>query len=346
MQAKPDRFWILLLLTLALAVGLVAQGVDPGTANLTHSWLFEDDTANDDVGGAHGTLVGGATVTEGLLWLSDQGQWMEMPGEVIALNTYSEITLECWYTPFEGANTEYTMLAYFGDSVDGFGADGYFITSARGNDVSRAAISCGVYANPWEGESGVDGIEYDDGVLHHMVSTLTDEEITLYQDGELMGTALLSVNNSIGALSTNYAYLGRGGYTVDPNWIGDIHEFSIYNRALSEDEILFLFLKGPGTSAVEEKENAGIPSEYGLLQNYPNPFNPVTTIPYLLSGESSVRIAVYDVLGREVATLVDGVMPAGRHTVQFDARNLDSGMYICRMDVGGKSESRRMLLLK
>ncbi len=67
--------------------GRLAQGIDPGAQNLTHSWTFNDGTANDYVGGLSSTLIGGASVnTEGVLWTSDQDQWMEMPGGLIALD--------------------------------------------------------------------------------------------------------------------------------------------------------------------------------------------------------------------------------------------------------------------
>lgn len=86
-------------MTMAMTGGLTAQGVDPGTSNLKHSWKFNDGTADDHVGGANGTLVGGAAIVDGALVTSAQGQWMEMPGDVIALNTYDAVTIEAWYTP-------------------------------------------------------------------------------------------------------------------------------------------------------------------------------------------------------------------------------------------------------
>jgi hypothetical protein len=216
------------------------EAVDPGTDNLVHSWTFEDGTANDSVGEAHGTLVGGAAIVDGAMVTTAQDQWMEMPGDVIAINTFDEVTVEAWYTPTAGANTSWTMLAYFGDSVGGLGANGFFITSARGDDKSRAAISVGNTTAPYNSESGADGPEYDDGRLHHMVSTINDEEITLYIDGVLQARTLLSPDNRIAGLSNNLAYLAKGGYTADPEWIGAIHEFNIYNRALTEGEVRFL----------------------------------------------------------------------------------------------------------
>jgi len=215
-------------------------GEEPAPAGPVHSYTFEDGTANDSVGDANGVLMGDAYVDGGALVTVDQDDWMEMPGDVIAMNTYSEITIEAWYTPEAGANTSWSMLAYFGDSVNGLGSNGYFITSARGDNKSRAAISCGDIATPWASESGADGLEYDDGLLHHMVSTLSATDITLYIDGVLIASTPLSATNSISCISPNFAYLAKGGYDGDPEWIGLIHEFNIYNRALSESEVMYL----------------------------------------------------------------------------------------------------------
>ena len=211
---------------------------------LTHSYTFEDGTAKDSVGGADGTLVGGAAIVDGAMVTTAQDQWMEMPGDVIAMNTYNEVTIEAWYTSKAGANTGWSMLGYFGDSVNGLGSNGYFMTSARGDNKSRAAISIGDIATPWASESGADGPEYDDGLLHHMVSTINATDITLYIDGVLIASTPLSGANKISGISQNFAYLAKGGYSGDPEWIGAINEFNIYNRALSEAEIAALFAAG------------------------------------------------------------------------------------------------------
>ena len=213
---------------------------DPGTDNLMHQYTFEDGTANDSVGQAHGTLVGGAAVVDGAMVTTAQDQWMEMPGDMIAMNTYEEVTIAAWYTPTAGANASWSMLAYFGGSVGGFGANGYFITSARGDDVSRAAISIGDTSAPWSAESGANGPEYDDGQPHLMVSTIDGRNITLYVDGVLAGSTPLSATNKISGISTDFASLAKGGYTADPEWIGAIEEFHIYNRALSAGEVRYL----------------------------------------------------------------------------------------------------------
>lgn len=93
-------------------------------------------------------------------------------------------------------------------------------------------------------------------------------------------------------------------------------------------------------------ERTDLPSQLSLAQNYPNPFNPSTTIQFDLPMAGDVSLDVVDVLGRRVATLVNGSMGAGRHTVTFDARNVASGIYLYRLQAGGTQLTRRMMLIK
>ncbi|MBI1806443.1 MAG: T9SS type A sorting domain-containing protein [Ignavibacteria bacterium] len=90
----------------------------------------------------------------------------------------------------------------------------------------------------------------------------------------------------------------------------------------------------------------GLPQETRLLPNYPNPFNPTTEIKYDLAEDVHVTLKVYDVLGQEIATLVDGFEAAGYKTIQFDASTLPSGMYFYRMQAGNYSDIKKMLLMK
>ncbi|MGA2622716.1 MAG: T9SS type A sorting domain-containing protein [Bacteroidota bacterium] len=89
-----------------------------------------------------------------------------------------------------------------------------------------------------------------------------------------------------------------------------------------------------------------IPNRIALHQNYPNPFNPTTVINYELPKGEYVRLAVYDMLGREVATLVNGAQEAGYKSVEFSAANLPSGIYTYRLTAGTYVEVKKMLLLK
>ena len=89
-----------------------------------------------------------------------------------------------------------------------------------------------------------------------------------------------------------------------------------------------------------------LPAGYLLEQNYPNPFNPRTTIQYGLPAPGEVRLTVYDVVGREVAVLVEGVVDAGVHQIDFDAGLLPSGVYFYRLDTPARTLNRTMILLK
>jgi len=94
-----------------------------------------------------------------------------------------------------------------------------------------------------------------------------------------------------------------------------------------------------------EMENE-IPIEFALHQNYPNPFNPSTVIKFQVSSYQFVNLKIYDILGKEVATLVNEEKPAGRYKATFNASNLSSGVYIYKLQAGNFSEIRKMILMK
>jgi hypothetical protein len=89
-----------------------------------------------------------------------------------------------------------------------------------------------------------------------------------------------------------------------------------------------------------------LPAEYRLDQAYPNPFNPVATIPYSLRETGHTKLAVYNVLGQQVAVLVDDVREAGEHSVMFDGRSLASGVYFYRLEAGDFMKTRKVVLMK
>ncbi|HEY3296450.1 MAG TPA: T9SS type A sorting domain-containing protein [bacterium] len=101
------------------------------------------------------------------------------------------------------------------------------------------------------------------------------------------------------------------------------------------------------TQAVTPDQNHALVTEYDLRQNFPNPFNPTTTISFDLPEAGHVSLRVYDVAGREVASLVNGPMAAGRQQVSFEGRNLPSGLYFYCLKTGsGFSATKKMLLVK
>jgi hypothetical protein len=112
-------------------------------------------------------------------------------------------------------------------------------------------------------------------------------------------------------------------------------------------------LCAPSRDAMEEEEEEYLskkaiagPSEFSLQQNNPNPFNPVTTISFTIPRTSIVTIRVYNVLGKEVATLVDGLFSTGQHSVEWNASEFGSGIYFYSIETYGFTQTKKMLLLK
>ena len=108
-------------------------------------------------------------------------------------------------------------------------------------------------------------------------------------------------------------------------------------------------MRGAATSDLVQSDEQ--PERFALLQNYPNPFNPTTVIPFTMQENSHVSIKVYDLMGREIATLISEPMAAGQHSVEWNGRNSEgnlvpSGMYLYRMDAAGQSFTQRMTLVK
>ena len=125
--------------------------------------------------------------------------------------------------------------------------------------------------------------------------------------------------------------------------MGEILEVNIYNRALSAEEVLFLYDKV--STSIEDKLTV-LPKEYRLLQNYPNPFNPSTSISFGLPQYSFVSLKVYNSLGEEIAELGGREYSAGQHIVKFNASNLASGVYFYTIRTGKYTSTQKMIIQK
>ncbi len=139
-------------------------------------------------------------------------------------------------------------------------------------------------------------------------------------------------------------------YKTDYNFLNVAPSVDYYWRVRTEFAYLssnwsdtYHFMRGVATSIDEDPLK---PGEFRLLQNYPNPFNPGTTIGFELSESTQVTITVHSVDGRQVATLVNDLKPAGTHQVAFNAQNLSSGVYLYRMQTQKNVITRTMTLVK
>ncbi len=123
-------------------------------------------------------------------------------------------------------------------------------------------------------------------------------------------------------------------------WLGD-HSSGIAGKAYHD----WIRLSEPITTNIVN-QNKEMPKYFSLEQNYPNPFNPVTTIDYSIPQTSFVSIKIYDMLGMEIITLVNEEKSAGNYKVKFNAGKFSSGLYLCRLQAGNFSETKKLILLK
>lgn len=105
-------------------------------------------------------------------------------------------------------------------------------------------------------------------------------------------------------------------------------------------------IKNDLITSVKEEDVSEAPADFKLFQNFPNPFNPVTTISWQISKGSHTTIKVYDILGNEVAALVNAYRSAGKYETKFNAVNLSSGIYFYRIQAGSFTDTGKMILLR
>ncbi len=155
------------------------------------------------------------------------------------------------------------------------------------------------------------------------------------------------------ALYAEYNCTGRGSSTQQRvSWSKQLtaQEAGLYTIAniFSKDSGIGYWDWVPSfpTDVKEEESTAQIPAYYKLYQNYPNPFNPATTIKFDVVQRNNVELRVYDILGRQVKTILNEEKVPGHYEVKFDANNLTSGIYFYTLHVGDFLQTRKMLLLK
>ena len=199
--------------------------------------------------------------------------------------------------------------------------------------------------------------ERTENILGEMVDTLKNYSIAIMQTGAavLPDWRLVSTETVVPdwPIPVNLSYsdadlqtAGLSGFPLgDLNWFSDKKAEWVAQRTVEYATIQKALDNGTTISGIQEI-GGSLPGDYKLQQNYPNPFNPTTIISYKLPLSSLVTIKVYDVLGREVQTLVNERQNAGDHSVTFSAGNLSSGVYFYRLQAGTYHDTKKLLLLK
>ncbi len=177
----------------------------------------------------------------------------------------------------------------------------------------------------------------------------------IYEDSPISGALVSAVDETGKVIAANVSQhngsyflpsLKQGKYTLRVSQVGI--PTAEYSQTIQIDLISSLIVNPVEVSLdkiTSVKPNT-FPKEYNLFQNYPNPFNPSTVISYQLAAGNQVSIKVYDLLGREVATLVNEKKPAGTFEVEFDGSNFSSGVYFYSLKAGDFLQTKKLILLK
>ena len=211
--------------------------------------------------------------------------------------------------------------------------------------------------------------------LLNLVSETTQEKLTVVRSIELAQNDSVKIENPDSNKVKLISFGSAKDYDIELNYVTEngIGRFSDFNVPLDVNtshtfvpdwtEITImdlmvlvdngnngtiddtLYLQNQVTN-VEDEGSLLLPDSYNLAQNYPNPFNPVTTIKYSIPESGNVLLKVYDILGNEVATLINEERDRGIHSVDFDASRLSSGVYLYKLQAGSFVETKKMILLK
>ncbi|MBC8492056.1 MAG: T9SS type A sorting domain-containing protein, partial [Candidatus Marinimicrobia bacterium] len=152
----------------------------------------------------------------------------------------------------------------------------------------------------------------------------------------------MNQNVPASAPSGDYVYWGRAGVHPNDPWTEDSFPFS---KAAGDFSGVSLFNDWSVEGWDVDLESA-LPTVFSMSQNYPNPFNPLTSIDFSLPEAAKVNLSVYNLLGQKIATLVEGMTPAGKYTVQWNATEMSSGVYFFHLQAGDNSSIKKCILMK
>lgn len=286
----------------------------------------------------------------------------QSPMNYVDANRNNTVAADSTEKAFSGTSSETV------DSVDnlwhelsGLGNGGSVIISSESGDEDAPMLTTNIqfdeaglhdiwvnfWADPEEDWRIKAGLSQDDmQTYRHMASQ------SVNGDRHNSAISVTADNN----LYLYQAYLGRIEVEAGKHYqvyIDDNSSAEVGNDPRDAFDSEFTYYDGiSSTAAVNDVQQTGIaegpvqPDNFRLAQNYPNPFNPTTQIDYRIPQSSDVTLTVYNLIGRKVATLVDGVKPAGSHTVSFDGTGLSSGTYFYRLSAGNYTTVKKMTLAK
>jgi hypothetical protein len=197
------------------------------------------------------------------------------------------------------------------------------------------------------------------GVLHPLpveltsfTASVTDNNVSLsWMTASEINNRGFEVERQVGSRQSALSNWERIGYVEGKGTTTEIIYYSFVDKGLIPGSYQYRIKQIDYNGTFEyynlaESIEIGLPTEFVLEQNYPNPFNPSTIISYRLPVTGFVSLKIFDVLGKEVATLADEYKPAGLYEVEFDASHLPSGVYLYRLQFDDRYSAQKMTLIK
>jgi hypothetical protein len=247
-------------------------------------------------------------------------------------------------TPVRGNAVNYFAIVDDRDSLS------YSETGAWNFSVASAYGPTSRYAYPAPGVSaafvahlGRNGVYQISEIVPRTVNASVRARYVLRLDGERIDSAFIDQNAGSGAWVLVMEHAVQAGSEVRLE-LTDAMSPPVPGAVLRADAIRFQWVSDSTTGIKDTKND--FPSEFSLGQNYPNPFNPSTTFGIRIAESGPVSLKVYDLLGQEVAVLLNERKEPGTYVVRFDASGLASGVYLYRLSGGTFTQTRKMILTR
>jgi len=239
------------------------------------------------------------------------------------------------FQPLAGRTTNggvnWNFTAFYLNTNEGNLRDMHFISSSDGFAASNVFNGQGGISRTIDG-----GLNWNTQLFPQLLNGL---DFAGMNTGYAVGNAGYIIKTTDGGINWISQNSGAGNYLAGVDFTD-----SLTGYAVGDAGVILKTTTG-GITSVQQISNT-IPLEFRLEQNYPNPFNPKTIIGYYLSADSFIKLTIYDVLGSEVAELINQKQKAGSYKVEFDASNFPGGIYFYKLNADHFSKVRKMTLLK
>lgn len=353
MNTKMNCLLAFLVFMLSMTTTIISQDVTDG---LIGYWPLDEGTdtiaADKSSSGNDGILRGDTNWVEGkfgtsLLFNGDD--YVDLGDDDIFDLGTSDFTISAWIRT-SNPSDQRTIFANGGDENNGIRYH-LMIFDTR----IKIALDDNIEKKDPSGD-----IEIADSMWHFIVGIRNGNLLRVYvdnvEDPGVTGHARSTLPENYSIIDTMYnAYIGcittnsEGSTYKFKFFTGQIDDVALWNRALTEDEILELWDGGSGIPVIDPDVSSfkGLEAQREfVLKSYPNPSNSFTTISFQLPETGNAKLQVYNIFGQEVAVLVEGMRSAGIYKVQFDGSKLPDGVYFAKFQSGMYSKTIKIILAK